>query len=96
MPNHPIAPPIGCGLSTGEQASGLPAVLSVEQAAEFLGLSLGSTYAYVRNGTIPARQVGRRWLISREALVAWLSSADGASAGLQPPTGPAGRPVVAR
>jgi len=55
----------------------LPAVLSVKQVAKFLGLSLGTTYARLRNGSIPARQVGRRWLVSREALVAWLSpSAD--------------------
>lgn len=55
-----------------------PDVLNVEQAAAFLGLSASATYAAVRAGEIPARQVGRRWLVSREALVAWLARSGGA------------------
>jgi excisionase family DNA binding protein len=58
---------------------GPPDVLSVEEAADFLGLSLGSTYTYLRNGTIPARRAGKRWLISRRALAEWLSSPAGSA-----------------
>jgi excisionase family DNA binding protein len=57
-----------------------PDVLNVEQAAAFLGLSVASTAAALKSGSIPARRVGRRWLISRDALVAWLSGQSGPAA----------------
>ncbi|MGC1213663.1 MAG: helix-turn-helix domain-containing protein [Micromonospora sp.] len=37
-----------------------------------LGLSLGSTYALVRGGTIPATRLGGRWLIPRARFHVWL------------------------
>jgi excisionase family DNA binding protein len=46
-----------------------PLVLSVEEAAELLGLSRGSAYAAVRCGEIPAVRVGRRWLVPRARLL---------------------------
>jgi len=51
-----------------------PAVLTVPEVADYLRLSLASTYTYLRNGTIPAERIGRRWIISRARLVAWLDS----------------------
>lgn len=44
-------------------------VLSVEEAAELLGLSRGAAYAGVRSGDIPAVRVGRRWLVPRARLL---------------------------
>jgi len=48
---------------------------TVEEVAELLDLSRGSTYASLRDGTIPAERVGRRWVISRRRLHAWLDGA---------------------
>jgi excisionase family DNA binding protein len=45
---------------------------TVEEVAELLSLSRGITYASLRDGTIPAERVGRRWVISRRRLHAWL------------------------
>jgi excisionase family DNA binding protein len=45
---------------------------TVDEAAHLLGLSRGIAYQYVRDGVIPAQRVGRRWLIPRKRLHAWL------------------------
>jgi excisionase family DNA binding protein len=49
-------------------------VLSVLEAADFLGLSRNCVYEYANRGTIPCQRVGRRLLFSRTALVRWLSA----------------------
>lgn len=49
-------------------------VLSVLEAADFLGLSRNSVYEYANRGTIPCQRVGRRLLFSRTALVRWLAT----------------------
>ena len=45
---------------------------TVDEVARLLNLSRGVAYQYVRDGVIPAQRVGRRWLISRKRLHAWL------------------------
>ena len=45
---------------------------TVDEVALLLNLSRGITYASLRDGTIPAERVGRRWVISRRRLHAWL------------------------
>ncbi len=45
---------------------------TVEEVAELLSLSRGVTYASLRDGTIPAERVGKRWVISRRRLHAWV------------------------
>jgi excisionase family DNA binding protein len=45
---------------------------TVDEAARLLGLSRCVAYQYVREGVIPAQRVGRRWLIPRKRLHAWL------------------------
>ncbi len=52
----------------------LPSVLTVEQAAEVLCISRGLAFAAVRAGDIPHVRVGRRILVSRDALRAMLAS----------------------
>jgi excisionase family DNA binding protein len=37
-----------------------------------LSLSLGSTYALVRTGDIPAKKMGGRWVIPKRRFHAWL------------------------
>ena len=51
-------------------------VLSVAEAARYLGLSVNTTYVYLADGTIPGRRVGRRWIVSRARLDAWLACAE--------------------
>lgn len=50
--------------------------LSVKDLAAMLGWSLRTTYVRLRDGSIPARQVGSRWVISRRRITAWLHGED--------------------
>lgn len=50
-----------------------PDVLTVAETAQLLGLSVNTTYGHLADGTIPARRLGRRWIISRARLDAWLA-----------------------
>ena len=50
------------------------AVYSVAEVAALLDLSLGLTYALVRDGTIPARKLGGCWKVPKAAFHAWLNS----------------------
>ncbi len=51
-----------------------PLTYTVRQVATLLGLSLGSTYALVRDGTIPATRLGGRWVIPRTRFHTWLDT----------------------
>jgi excisionase family DNA binding protein len=42
-----------------------PLTYSVDEVAALLGIARGVAYESARNGSIPATQVGRRWLIPR-------------------------------
>ncbi|WP_431911012.1 helix-turn-helix domain-containing protein [Micromonospora carbonacea] len=57
---------------TGSTVVG-PVTYTVREVAKLLGISLGSTYALVRDGTIPATRLGGRWLIPRARFHAWLA-----------------------
>jgi excisionase family DNA binding protein len=48
-------------------------VLTVAETAAYLRLSVNTTYTYLADGTIPGERIGRRWLILRSRLEAWLS-----------------------
>jgi excisionase family DNA binding protein len=50
----------------------LPDVLTVDETAKFLRISRGLAFAGVRRGDIPAVRVGRRLLVPRAQLLAWL------------------------
>lgn len=53
------------------------AVYTVPEVARLLSLSLGSTYALLREGEIPARKLGGRWVIPKKRFHAWLDESDG-------------------
>lgn len=48
-------------------------VLTVAEAADLLRLGRNSTYAAIQRGELPARRVGRRWLIPKDALERFLA-----------------------
>lgn len=48
------------------------ATLTVEEVAELLGIGRGTAYDAVRGGTIPAKRVGRRWLVPVAELLTFL------------------------
>lgn len=50
------------------------AVYTVKEVAHLLSLSLGSTYALVRQGEIPALKMGGRWIVPKKRFHAWLDS----------------------
>ncbi|MEV4822553.1 helix-turn-helix domain-containing protein [Micromonospora sp. NPDC049274] len=52
------------------------AVYTVAEVAGLLSLSLGSTYALVREGEIPARKLGGRWVIPKGRFHSWLDGTD--------------------
>ena len=54
-----------------------PMVVSVAEAAAALGVCTDAVYTLVRTGELRAARVGRRWLIPRSELAAWLDRAAG-------------------
>jgi excisionase family DNA binding protein len=50
------------------------AVYTVAEVAALLDLSLGLTYALVRDGTIPARKLGGCWKVPKDAFHTWLNA----------------------
>ena len=49
--------------------------LTVEEAAEQIGISRNAAYDAVRNGEIPHLRVGRRIVIPKTAFERWLGAA---------------------
>lgn len=47
--------------------------LTVLEAAQVLGIGRSRTYRALRSGELPARKLGKRWLIPRVALGRWLA-----------------------
>jgi excisionase family DNA binding protein len=59
---------------------GLPDILTVEETARLLRISRGLAFAAVRQGDIPSVRVGRRILVPKTQLLAWLADAGQSSA----------------
>lgn len=53
--------------------SDTPDILNAEQAAVFLGKRIDAVRWLARKGKLPGRKVGKTWLFSRDALVAYVS-----------------------
>ena len=56
---------------TSQAAEGGPA-LTVEEAVAYLRISRGLAFAAVKDGSLPCVRIGRRILIPRVRLLAWL------------------------
>ncbi|WP_374707506.1 helix-turn-helix domain-containing protein [Meiothermus sp.] len=48
----------------------------IPYTTELLGIHLNSVDRYIKQGAIPARKLGSRWLIPASALRAWLEGKD--------------------
>jgi excisionase family DNA binding protein len=48
-------------------------IWTVPQVARLLGISEGLAYGLVRAGEIPAKRLGRRWIVPRARFSAWLN-----------------------
>ena len=46
--------------------------LTVEEAAEYLGMGKTVLYTLTREGKIPAHKVGRKWSLEKDQLDAWM------------------------
>ncbi len=53
--------------------AGLPALISVEKAAEIAGFSRASAYRYVKAGELPSRRIGGRVYVLAAGLRALLT-----------------------
>lgn len=52
----------------------LPVYLSVEQLAALLGISRAGAYTYVHSDGFPVLRLGKRMLVPRDKLIAWLDA----------------------
>jgi excisionase family DNA binding protein len=57
-------------------------ILTVEEAAEFLRVDRKTVYVYVARRKIPHQRLGRRIILSRSALIAWIAAGPGSPAAL--------------
>lgn len=48
-------------------------VYTVRQVATLLGINLGATYELIRLGKIPAKRLGKRWIVPRRLFHVWLN-----------------------
>ena len=49
-------------------------VLTIEEAAELLGVSLKTFNKVLHSENIPGRKIGREWKFSRQALIEWIGA----------------------
>jgi excisionase family DNA binding protein len=47
-------------------------VMSIRQAAEYLGISPDTLYKYVREQIVPAFKIGSRWRFKKSTLDRWM------------------------
>ena len=52
----------------------LPVYLSVDQLAALLGISRAGAYTYVHTDGFPLLRIGKRMLVPRDQLIAWLEA----------------------
>ncbi len=62
--------------------------MSVEEIAEYLGVSRDSVYNWVTQGKMPGHKVGRQWKFKKDEIDEWVrsgGSADNESAKIKQP-----------
>jgi excisionase family DNA binding protein len=53
-------------------ASERPEVMSIEELAEYLKISVSTLYKLAQEGGLPGKKVGRRWRFLKGAIDDWL------------------------
>ena len=53
-------------------SAGAREVLDIRQAADYLGISTDTLYAYAAKGEVPAFKLGNRWRFRRLRLNEWM------------------------
>jgi excisionase family DNA binding protein len=75
---HPGDDETAPGISTQEEAAGLPPVLTVHELAALLRVDRKTVYNLISGGDIPGvRRLGKTIRISRDAVLRWLSEGQG-------------------
>jgi excisionase family DNA binding protein len=76
MNTNTKAPEAGSGSATKAlEPQPIRLTYAVEEAAELLGIGRSLCYQLAQEGTLPGvRRLGRRYVVSRAALDAWLES----------------------
>ena len=49
-----------------------PEIMTIDQAAQLLGVSVKTFNKVLHTQSIPARKIGREWKFSRRALIDWI------------------------
>jgi excisionase family DNA binding protein len=49
-----------------------PEIYTVVQVARMLSINVGTVYQLLRDGAIPGKRLGRRWVIPRKRFHEWL------------------------
>jgi excisionase family DNA binding protein len=76
-PTHVLRKPGVRGAPVTQQhTASQPALMSVPEAAKFLGLSRASAYRYAEAGLLPTKRFGRRVYVVRARLNEFLESDD--------------------
>lgn len=68
-------------MSQRSESSSFPEILTLEQAAEMLQVSLRTMQRLAKDGKLPGRQIGSQWRMDREQLREWVRGHD-----VTPPT----------
>jgi excisionase family DNA binding protein len=61
-----------------------PAVMTLDEAADFLRVDAPDVIAEIRSGRMPGNQIGDQWRIRTDALYAWLDGPYGAAQKITP------------
>jgi excisionase family DNA binding protein len=55
-----------------EQATSVPDILTIDQAADYLQLSRATVYRLINESDIPVKRIGERYRFSRRKLLEWI------------------------
>jgi excisionase family DNA binding protein len=58
----------------GERRETQRDVLTIEEAAELLGVSVKTFNKVLHSESLPGRKIGREWKFSRQALIDWIGA----------------------
>lgn len=50
------------------------ATLSVQEVSDMLDISISHAYEMLYQGELPARKLGKKWIISRQQITDWLNN----------------------